>query len=80
MQYLPIPDNFFISSFPNLKAAPNILPLSVLLSAPNVIAEVFIFFVEEESESPIFPILTVPSLQNDQLFPFNSEVVSSLFK
>jgi len=49
------------------------------LSAPIVIAVVFIFFAEEERESPIFPILTVPSLQNDQLLAFNSEVVSSLF-
>ena len=60
-----IPKEFFtlpklISSFPNLKAAPNVLPLSVFLSAPIVIAVVFIFFAEEERESPIFPILTVP--------------------
>ena len=37
------------------------------MSAPIVIALVFIFFAEEIIESPILPKLTVPSLQNDQL-------------
>ena len=56
-----------ISSFPNLKATPNILLSSVLLSTPIVTAVVSIYFAEEAFESPIFPMLTAPSLQYDQL-------------
>ena len=56
-----------IASLPSLIAIPNILLLAVFMSAPIVIALVFIFFAEEIIESPILPKLTVPSLQNDQL-------------
>ena len=38
-----------------------------LLSAPSVIAEVFIFFEDETEVSPIRPTLIVPSLHKDQL-------------
>ena len=69
-----------IPSFPSLIAKPTILLLSDLLSAPIVIALVCIFFAEEIIESPVFPKLTVPSLQNDQLLAFNSEAFASLFK
>jgi len=50
------------------------------MSAPTVIALVFMFFAEEIIESPILPKLTVPSLQYDQLLTYNSEGVASGFK
>ena len=48
---------------PNLKAAPSIPLFSVYLSEPKVIASVSIIFDEEILVSPIFPNVTLPSLQ-----------------
>ena len=66
------------SSAPILIAKPLIILFSSLLSAPIVIAVVFILFDDADSESPILPILIVPSLQKDQFlfFKFNSSEFS----